>query len=843
MDTRREFMKKAALLSGGAGLTALLPASIARAMAIDPKAGSTYLDAEHVVFLMQENRSFDHTYGTLRGVRGFNDPRAITLADGLPVWYQSNKKGETFAPFRLDIKGTKATWMNSLPHSWTNQVDARNDGRMDQWLNVKHSGHPDFRDMPLTMGYYTREDIPFYYALADAFTVCDQHFCSCLTGTSPNRSFFWSGTIRQEQNEQSKPCVWNEDMDFGTLKWRTYPELLEQHNIPWKVYQNELSVPSGLEGEYDAWLTNFTDNNFEFYSQFNIHMHPGFQTWLRQRKNDLPAEIAEEEKALAAVPDSDPLKEKLTRKLAEKKKEYAGIGKYMVESDAFEKLTPFQQNIHKKAFSTNTGDEHYRTLTDFTYNDNGKERTMKLPKGDVLHQFRQDVDNGALPTVSWLVAPENFSDHPGAPWYGAWYVSEVMDILTKNPEVWKKTIFVLTYDENDGYFDHMPPFVAPNLKKEGTGKVTPGMDTSVEYVTREQRAGGDVQGGDEHVRESSIGLGFRVPLVIASPWTRGGFVNSEVFDHTSCLQFLEHFLEAKTGKQPKETNISDWRRMICGDLKSVFRSFDPKPMPAGEFVTYNTFMESVHQAQFRDLPSDFRRIDKGTLLTGGVAKVEALQEKGIRPSSALPYRPDVSGSLNEAGDQFVLSLGAAAPKQGRANAGMPFTVYAPGNSRTAGGGWEKMQCRSYGVATGTTVRDLWPMAGFEDSRYLLQIIGPNGFLTEFTGSKEDPRVEVRCGYETTGAGLQTGNLDLQLFNNDKSAITILIKDMSYGSGEKSVLLAPGAKKSVKLDLKKSHNWYDIAVTARGMALFRQRFAGRVETGKDGFSDPLMGGVA
>ena len=104
MDTRREFIKKASLLSGGAGLLNVLPASIARAMAIDPAAGSTFYDAEHIVLLMQENRSFDHTYGTLQGVRGFNDPRAISLPDRNPVWCQSNSAGETYAPFRLDIK-------------------------------------------------------------------------------------------------------------------------------------------------------------------------------------------------------------------------------------------------------------------------------------------------------------------------------------------------------------------------------------------------------------------------------------------------------------------------------------------------------------------------------------------------------------------------------------------------------------------------------------------------------------------------------------------------------------------------------------------------------------------
>jgi phospholipase C len=140
MDSRRDFLKKAALLGGAAGLSGMLPASIQRAMAINPAPGSTYLDAEHIVILMQENRSFDHCFGTLRGVRGYNDPRAIHLPNKNLVWLQTNDKGETYAPFHLDIKNTKATWMHSLPHSWPSQVNSRNEGRFDQWLNAKKSG-------------------------------------------------------------------------------------------------------------------------------------------------------------------------------------------------------------------------------------------------------------------------------------------------------------------------------------------------------------------------------------------------------------------------------------------------------------------------------------------------------------------------------------------------------------------------------------------------------------------------------------------------------------------------------------------------------------------------------
>src|SRR5580693_2273870 len=216
-DNRREFLKKTALLTGGAGVAQFLPESILRALAITPPEGSTWQDAEHIVILMQENRSFDHTLGTLRGVRGYNDPRAIELPNRNLVWLQSNAAGQTYPPFRLDIKNTRITWMHSLPHSWANQVNARNDGKFDQWLNVKQNSIAEYSHIPQTMGFHTREDLPFYYAMADAFTVCDQNFCSSLTGTNPNRLHFWTGTVREEQHEDSRPHLWNDDMDYGTL--------------------------------------------------------------------------------------------------------------------------------------------------------------------------------------------------------------------------------------------------------------------------------------------------------------------------------------------------------------------------------------------------------------------------------------------------------------------------------------------------------------------------------------------------------------------------------------------------------------------------------------------------
>lgn len=440
MDTRREFIKKATLLSGMVGMNALIPASIQRALAIDPKPGSTWTDAEHIVILMQENRSFDHSFGRLRGVRGFNDPRAIDLPNGNPVWLQSNQAGETYAPFHLNMKDTKSTWMSSLPHSWENQVNARNDGRYDQWLNVKRNSIREYSNMPLTLGHYNRQDIPFYYELADGFTICDQHFCSSLTGTNPNRLFFWTGTIRAEQNQHSMAHVWNEDMDYETLHWKTFPEVLEENEISWKFYQNELSIDVGFKDEQDPWLSNFQDNPLEFFSQYNSRLHKKHLDQVRILADTLPQEITELEKQIEKLPADDPARKMIQKNIDEKTKQLAAVSQAINSGnlEKFSSLSEKEKNLHQKAFVTNINDPDYHTLEEINYEDDGVKRNFKVPKGDLLHQFRQDVDSGNLPTVSWLAAPENLSDHPSSAWYGAWYVSEVMDILTKNPEVWKR---------------------------------------------------------------------------------------------------------------------------------------------------------------------------------------------------------------------------------------------------------------------------------------------------------------------------------------------------------------------------------------------------------------------
>jgi phospholipase C len=850
-DTRRDFIKKAAMLTGAAGLTNLLPASIQKAMAINPAPGTTWADAEHIVLLMQENRSFDHCFGTLKGVRGYNDPRAISLPNKNPVWLQSNKKGETYAPFHLDIKNTNATWMNCLPHSWANQVNARNDGKFDQWLNEKRSGIEEYKDMPLTLGYHNRQDIPFHYAFADAFTVCDQHFCSSLTGTTPNRLFFWTGTIREEQNEQARARVWNEDADYGTLTWATYPERLEDAGISWKCYQNEMSVPLDFEGEEESWLSNFGDNPLEYFKQYNIKLYKKHILYLQKRKVALPAEIEAMEKKLAALPKGDAHIDHLQLQLKQLKADLESLNNDPSQLDpaSFDKLSAKEKSLHLKAFAVNTGDRHYRELSTLKYDDNGTKREMKVPKGDVLHQFREDVKTGKLPTVSWLTAPENFSDHPSAPWYGAWYLSEVLDILTHNPEVWKKTIFILTYDENDGYFDHIPPFTAPHSHKKGTGKVSEGIDTRVDFVTVEQEH--DRNGfPKKYDRENSIGLGYRVPMVIASPWSRGGYVNSEVFDHTSSLQFLETFISKKTGKKVIEQNISDWRRTVCGDLTSAFRPYNGEKIANPAFLEKDEFVEGIHKAQFKKVPSSYKSLsaDDVALIKKAphASPYMPKQEKGIKPACALPYELYADGMLSEDKKNFEIKFKAGNSVFGSKAVGAPFNVYAPGNYASFHDPqrMEAVRTWSYAAKAGDTLTDSWPLNEFENNNYYLRTYGPNGFYRAFKGNANDPGIGVQLTYQTNGKKL-TGNVVLTFWLVGTTVpVTVDVVDNAYKTGTKQLTIQQEsfAPQTIKLDLGEQHGWYDFSIKVKGYGDFEKRYAGRVETGNPSYTDPVMGGV-
>lgn len=776
---RREFLEKSSLLLAGLGTSGVLHPSILKALAIDPAAQSTFYDAEHVVILMQENRSFDHAFGALKGVRGFLDKRAFVKQDGHSVFFQKNDDGKYASPARLDLRNTKSTWMSSLPHSWADQQKALNKGKYDQWLQAKASGNKDYKNIPLTLGYYNREDLPFYYQLADAFTIFDQYFCSSLTGTTPNRLFLWSGTLREQQNGKVKANVVNENIDYDKArqaKWKSFPEILEQQNVSWRIYQNEISLPKGMSGEQEAWLSNFTDNPIEWFSKFNVKFSKGYY-------QNIPNIIAYLKQEIEKNPQQ---KERLESMLAEVQEDQV---KY--HPDNYSKLSKEEKNLHEKAFTTNVNDPDYWKL-EIGKDENGER--LVVPEGDVLFQFRKDVEEKKLPLVSWLVAPEHFSDHPGSPWYGAWYISEVLNILTKDPETWKKTIFIINYDENDGYFDHVLPFappVNPSQPVDMNGK------EGVEYVDQSQEYMSNPSLKNYEKIEGTVGLGYRVPMIIASPWTKGGFVNSEVSDHTSVLQFLENFIMKKYKKNVHVDNISDWRRAICGDLTSAFNSSGVKA-PQMNYLDQKEYAKTINAAKNKPVP-DLRWYSENNL-NGNLLEI---QERGLKPSNPLPYHFHV----NLEGEQIKMT-------NFKEN-GVPLLIYDRtqfnNNNYHFSYALYSKQELSHPVHSGA---------------YDYEIFGPNGFFRKFKGNNT-PELEVIL------VNVDSKNqVELIIRTHKKKNISIHLEDL-YFKTQKTIKVQKPEEKII-INLEKYKGWYDLKLTADECLW---HFAGRVETEKVSVSDP------
>ncbi len=442
---RRRFLQ----LAGATTAFSALSNSIQRAAALPAHHRTgTVKDVEHIVVLMQENRSFDHYFGTLRGVRGFGDPRSVTQ-NGRSVWKQSDGTKDVL-PFHPDADDLGLAFIQDLPHGWQDTHAAFNGGKYDKWVPSKGT---------TTMAYLTRKDIPFHYALADTFTLCDAYHCSFMGSTDPNRYYLWTGYVGND-GKGGGPVLGNDEKGYG---WTTYPERLEQAGVSWKIYQDVgdgLDAAGGWGWINDAYRGNYGDNSLLYFNRYR-DAKPG-----------------------------DPLYDKA------------------------------------------------RTGTD-------------AKKGEgFFDRLKADVKTGKLPQVSWVVAPEAFTEHPNWPAnYGAWYVSQVLDALTSDPEVWAKTALFITYDENDGFFDHVIPPFPPASGAQGKSTVNPSPDL--------------FKGDASHVA-GPYGLGQRVPMLVVSPWSKGGYVCSETFDHTSVIRFIERRFGVH------EPNISPWRRAVTGDLTSAF---------------------------------------------------------------------------------------------------------------------------------------------------------------------------------------------------------------------------------------------------------------------------------
>jgi len=695
--TRRSFIQ----MLGASATAGALPPSIARALEIPAnRRTGTIADVEHVVILMQENRSFDHYFGTLRGVRGFNDPRAVKLPSGKPVWNQPNGESDELLPFRPPVENLGLTFLPDPPHGWNDTHAAVNGGRMDQFVANKGV---------TAMTYHTRRDMPYHFALADAFTVCDAYHCSLQGPTDPNRYHLWTGWVGND-GQGGGPVITNAEAGYD---WSSYPERLQRNGVSWKIYQD---VGDGLDDKdghwwgwtQDAYIGNYGDNAL---------------LYLHQYQNALPG----------------------------------------------------------------------NPLADFGKTGTAIKGQARDPKR-LMDIFRHDVMSGTLPQVSWLVAPEAYSEHPNWPAdYGAWYISQVMDILVANPEVWSKTVFIVNYDEEGGFFDHMVPPVPPMTAAHGASTVP---------TTHE------IYPGDGSHPSAPYGLGMRVPLLAISPWSKGGWVNSQVFDHTSVIRFLEARF-AKGNSDLIESNITPWRRAVTGDLTTCFdfslHQAKPPALPATDAY----------------LPPDKERHDDYGVVAPAVDKMPR-QERGLRPARALPYVLNAHGSVRADGS-FRIGFehaGSAAAAVFHVHSGLATDLP-----------------RTYTVEPGKKLAGLWPVTAQGVSRYDLSVRGPNGFFRAFAGSViSGARLDVRAEYDAAGE-----SVGLRIRNLSGQAAHVRVLDRYTGHAV-SVSLAPNQDERLRWKLEASYGWYDLLVTEAGDADFSVELAGHLETGRPGVSDPALGGL-
>lgn len=733
--SRRNFLRNTATTGIAAATLAAFPPAIRRALAIPANnATGTIMDVEHVVILMQENRSFDHYFGTLKGVRGFGDRFTIPLPNGRTVWEQEYLAGQIVPPYYLDSSKGNALRVKGTPHDWNDGQNAWDGGRMSQWPTHKKTSKAPFTQ---SMGYYKEAELPFQFALTNAFTVCDAYHCAMHTGTNSNRTFLWTGT--NGPTGANVAMVTNEWDDIGPSSsgydWTTYPERLEKAGVSWIVYQN---MPS-----------NYTDNSL------------------------------------------------------------CGFKQYRRANEASGKPVSHDGNVVSPAYdpaTDNVGNPLYKGIAN------------TMPDGGFLGTFKQDVLNGKLPNVSWIVAPSTYSEHPSpsSPVQGAWYIQEVLDALTAVPEVWSKTVLIVNFDENDGFFDHVPSPAAPSRDASGkpAGKTTlSDADMSFEYFDHPAPPGTV----DQDTPDGRVyGPGVRVPMYVISPWSRGGWVNSQAFDHTSVLRFLE----ARFGV--KETNISPFRRAICGDLTSAFN-----------FATPNSEVLPTLAGRKSKTDADTLRAAQDALTQVALPGTAVLptQATGTRPSRALPYELHVSARADSIGGKVQLLF------SNTGKAGAVFHVYDQKHL-------DRLP-RRYAVEAGKLLDDSWtPVAGDEEG-YDLWVLGPNGFHRHFKGNLGKLRAggapvpEVRVCYDITN-----GNVYLDMKNAGTNAVKFTIRAKAYREdGPWTATVAGGATAEQHWELADSGRWYDFAVTCDADPAYYRRFAGRVETGQHSVSDPAMGVTA
>ena len=707
---RRRFLQAAA----GATGASFIPGLIGRALAIPANnATGSIRDIEHIVVFMQENRSFDHYFGMLNGVRGFGDPRPLRLPGGQTVWRQPSKEHPDgyVMPYHGDSRTTRSFLVDGSDQSHQANLTIRHRGAYDRW--------GDTGELHQRMLHYGPGDLPFYYALANAFTICDAYHCSTLTQTYPNRLHLFTGCNGGggvggdpemdnygEDLTPSADMAQDKPLRADAYQWTTYAERLEKAGVSWRVYQ-----------EYD----NFGDNLLSVFPAFrpcpvDSSLYRRGRSWVSEDKTGPDRERSDGEQLVAA--------------------------------------------------------------------------------------FRKDLADGTLPQVSWIVTSTDLSEHPKAvPAKGEHICARLIEALVDHPEMFAKTAFIINYDEAGGFYDHALPPVPAIAAGDGFSTV------SVDGEIKDYGARSVANPGAQ-----PIGLGIRIPGMVVSPWSRGGYVCSQLFDHTSVIRLIE----ARFGV--REPNISAWRRSVCGDLTSAFDFTSPNRDWAGLGLPgTDDFMNRVERSKI------------GTANAIPAVQQPTRQMPGQRPARPLPYDFAAVGMVTPQ-RRFRLAMRNPGP------VGVVLSVHDQS---------DRQQPWSYTIgARDAHDSEQWHDAGPID-RYDLAVHGPNGFYQEYAGSlgPDAPLAEALL----MPAG-PDGAVRIALINNGATPLSYVVSlDPAYRSGSsggEQRISVPGGQQTVSTwPVAGNDGWYDIAVSLADVAGLRRRFAGFAGAAGGRYrTDPAIGAM-
>ena len=710
--SRRQLLQMA-----GAGISLASLASLQKAMATPAhNTTGTIMDVEHVVIFMQENRAFDHYFGTFPGVRGQGDPRPLRLRNGHSVWRQpSDQHPNGFVlPYWADSKTANAYVVDGADQGHDAATIIVNGGHYDQWGVSKQ--------LENRMTHYKASDLPYYHALAANFTICDAYHCSTLTQTYPNRLHLWTGCngagavggepVLSNYGEDETPSAdMAEDRPIKAYEWTTYAERLEKAGVNWKVYQ-----------EYD----NFGDNILSVFKPFR------------------PCDKA--------------------------------------------------SNLYKRG----------RSWVSETKTDEDRKRSDGL---QLVEAFRADIAAGKLPQVSWIVTAAALSEHPSyTPADGENVCAKLIEALTDHPEVFAKTAFIINYDEAGGLYDHMLPPSPPADETQGYS----GVSVAGEFKDYGHAVGNPNQG------LQPLGLGIRIPAMVVSPWTRGGFVCSEVFDHVSTIKFMEKRFGVM------EPNISAWRRAISGDLTSAF-----------DFKTPNRDLSQLNLPSTDDYKARLLHASQQPSL-----KIPDMQTAGGQPAQQRPARPlpyVVSANVRQVERNLLIDLVNTGKKAA------VFTIHDYG-PYAVNGPWR------YTLDAGQShTASHWNNPHREI--YDLAVHGPNGFYRHFTGRlRDDSKLMPDPVAVTLREDTAMGELVITLQNTgSKQTVLSLAFDPRYARGNllpahRDIVLASGETQTLRFNLSPTDHWYDLSLTLADTPGWLRRYAGHIETGKASRTDPGIGAM-